>query len=81
MVNSAEIPVGSRQESNPKCPHCHSALDVIYTSTQVHIYWDYENGRWYQGETNHDTTYQCCHCYEEISIDELDQLEVPNEIR
>ncbi len=69
-----------RQPPIPHCPICGNPMtDGIGTSQSIILEW--HEGKWVRTVLDHYETYQCLACSEELSIDELDKLGVPNEIR
>jgi len=70
-----------KHEPEPTCPHCGDPVVAIGTSISIQLVRDEATGKWSRDEIDYHETYQCLNCYEEFSLDDLDNFGVPNEIR
>jgi len=71
----SEIP---NEERFRCCPLCGSAIDIIYTNSDLSIQWD---GKVWAKHTDRPAVFRCSNCMEELDDRDLDILGVPNELR
>ncbi len=64
----------------PRCPLCEAQMDAGIGTSQKNII-DWQDGRWVKDVEDMYDIYQCLNCYEELSVDDLDKLGVPNDVR
>jgi len=69
-----------KSDQVPACPKCEEEIDTIHTSQSIEIVRK-ENGTWERDILDLMDTFHCSNCNEELSVDDLDNLKVPNEVR
>lgn len=69
-----------KHEPVPKCPNCDEEITEIGTSQRITLARS-EDGQWSRETIDHLETFQCLNCFEELSVEELDEIGVPNELR
>ncbi len=65
--------------NRPECPKCEAPIDSIYTSRTVQLV--YSSDKWSEEQADRYNNYGCPECGEELSVEDLDELGVPEEGR
>ena len=69
----------------PVCPNCGVSFadpnEGAFIGTSQSVIICYNDEKWEKDTLDNYETFQCSECHEELSVEELDNLGVPNEIR